>query len=115
MSSKQTASNHVIIGKGPGSSVQVNPRRQKSQFVNKSERPVTGIFVSRFKPRMTSSQVDNYVRLHFGVNVRSEKLQTKYKSYSSFYIRADRKLRNVFLNPQAESIWSSGLLVKPYS
>ena len=113
---KQSLTNQFIIGKGPGTSVQAHSQRQKTHVAKDSDiKPVTGIFVSRFKPHMTSSQVDNYVRLHFGVHVRSEKLQTRYKSYSSFYIRADRKLRELFLKAQAESIWSSGLLVKPYS
>jgi hypothetical protein len=105
----------VIIGKGPISSVQAECFRQKESSDRDTNKIVTGVFVSRFKPQMTAAQVDRYVQLHFGENVKSEKLRTRFNTYSSFYIRADRKLRELFLNSQAEQIWSSGLLVKPFS
>ena len=41
---------------------------------NKSlaDKEVIGIFVNGFKPKMTINQVDSYIRLHFGVDLRSE-------------------------------------------
>jgi hypothetical protein len=107
--------NQVLIGKGPSSSVQAEFYKQKDVSDCSTDNTVTGVFVSRFKPQMTAARLDQYVRLHFGVNVKSEKLRTRFNSYSSFYIRADRKLREVLLNSQAEHIWSRGLLVRPYS
>ena len=104
----------VRIGKGPTSSLQADTQARTHFPRNDTTKEVTGIFMTRFKPKITANQVDNYINLNFGVEVKSEKTRTRYDTYSSFYIRADRPLRDMFLNQQGVQIWSSGLLVKPY-
>ena len=43
--------------------------------VMEADDEVTVIFMSRFKHIITANQVDNYTRLHFGVDVRSEHIK----------------------------------------
>jgi hypothetical protein len=99
----------VTLGTGsaPGLRVVSNPKSVKGTD-NKS---CTGVFITKFIPSTTSNQLESYVKSEMGVHVRAEKLQTKYDSYSSFYIRCSGQLRTSLLDGRN---WPTGSLVKPY-
>ena len=67
--------------KGPTFSLQAETLARTHFPRKNTTTEVTGIFVIRFKPKITANQVDNYIQLHFGVEVKSEKLRTKYDTY----------------------------------
>ena len=84
-----------------------NPRKDSGAQRN---RTVTGVFITRLSPRLTSRQIENFIKRETGLKVRPEKLETKYNSYSSFYIPGDSQIRSMLLNG---SLWPSGALLKP--
>ena len=100
----------IVIGSGGTTNL-----RAASQWISKSsasmQKLCTGVFVTRLQPRCTQAQVSAHVYEVSGMRIRPEKLQTKYDTYSSFYIRCDKALRNTLL--QAVS-WPSGVMVKPF-
>ncbi len=85
-----------------------NPRQDSGLQRN---RTITGVFITRLTPRLTSRQIENYIKRETGLKVRPEKLETKYDSYSSFYIPANSQVRSMLLDG---SLWPSGALLKPF-
>ena len=85
-----------------------NPRKDGGPQRNRS---VTGVFITRLNPRLTSRQIESFIKRETGLKVRPEKLETKYDSYSSFYIPGDSQLRSMLLDA---SLWPSGALLKPF-
>ena len=82
-------------------------RRPHSQ----PNRSVTGVFVTQLDPKTSPHRLSDFIRRETGISVRPEKLNTKYNSYGSFYIPADRVAREVLLNP---ALWPRGSKIKPF-
>ena len=103
----------VIFGTGLSVGIKAasyNKDRHETEATH-SNRTVTGVFVTRLSPRTTSGQIEKFVKRETGLCVRAEQLETRYNTYSSFYIPCDRNIRNTLLNA---SIWSEGILLKPF-
>jgi hypothetical protein len=50
--------------------------------------------------------------LHTGLVIRAERLRSKYPDdYSSFYIRGDRKTRDMLIDAE---LWPQRSLIKPF-
>lgn len=106
----------VVHGMGKYATVQTQPRSQRKMKPrddtnSHSNRTVIGLFISRLPQRMTARQMELRIRREARVNVRVEKLQTRYPTYSSFFIRCDSHVRRSLSDP---SIWPQGALVKPF-
>ena len=103
----------VVFGKGHSGSLHVvqPARSQGSGSQTKPNRQCTGIFVSRFSPHTTTSQIQQHVRRETGMSVWAEKLETRFNTYSSFFIRSDRRLRDQLMLPD---IWPEGFFLTNY-
>ncbi len=103
----------VIIGKGHSSSLKVAQRdRNNNRPADDSarvNRQCTGLFVSRLSPRTTINNIQQHVRRETGLSIRAEKLDTRFGSYSSFFIRGDRRLRDQLMSAH---IWPEGTFIK---
>ena len=69
------------------------------------------IILSRLAPRSTAKQIQLHVKRETGLDVRVEKLQTKFDTYCSFYIPAGHQIRAKLLSADS---WPEGTLVKPF-
>ena len=73
---------------------------------------VTGVFISRLHPHTTQRDIESCVKSHTGISISAVKLRVKYPdSYSSFYIRGDRKIQRLLLDTD---LWPRYALVKPF-
>lgn len=103
--SKTSARDLVIHGKGePSLSM---PARTNKQ--SKPNRTCTGLFVTRLQRRTTPEQLERQLYLASGYKIKAEKLETRHDSYSSFYIRADRTLRDALMDPD---VWPANSMVR---
>ena len=109
---QQRKSNDVIYATGSTMDIKAahgsNPRKDSGPHRN---RTVTGVFITRLNPRLTSRQIESFIKRETGLKVRPEKLETKFDSYSSFYIPGDGHIRSMLLDG---SLWPSGALLKPF-
>lgn len=105
-----TPRNQVVIGSGK-TSMRLKSAPNHHNQVSTQSRQCTGIFVTRLDPNSTVAKVGIHIRNATGVFVKPEKLQTKYNTYASFYIRCDSKLRNSLMDA---TMWPSGTLVKQF-
>jgi hypothetical protein len=103
----------VIFGTGLASGVKASQVDSKSNTQKQPgpNRTVTGVFVTRLNPRTTTRQLEAHVQKSTGQTVTAEKLLTRYETYSSFYIRADRRMRDTLLDA---SVWPKGCLIKQF-
>jgi len=102
---KTSARDVVVYGKGASSlSMKTGPGRQ-----NRPNRVCTGLFVTRLHRRITPAQLDKHVHLASGYTIKAEKLETKHDSYSSFFVRAFRSLRDALMDPD---IWPTNSMVR---
>ena len=100
----------IVIGGNIKSSVKaVTSSRCKS--TQQTDRVEKGIFVSRVKPRTSARDIQQLVCDETGLSVKAEKLKTRYKSYSSFFIPCDKRITRRLLD---KSVWPTGALVKVY-
>jgi hypothetical protein len=99
----------IVLGKGHISSLRVVQRERKSTTSSSRARQCTGVFVSRFAPRTSSNQIQQHIRHETGLSIRAEKLDTRYNSYSSFYIPGDRRTRDQLMT---SDLWPVGTLIK---
>ena len=72
-------------------------------------RTCTGLFVTRLHAKTKEAELEKYIWLNSGYNIKAEQLQTRYNTYSSFGIRADKKLRDALMDPD---IWPPKSMVK---
>ena len=72
-------------------------------------RTCTGLFVTRLHAKTKEAELEKYIWLNSGYNIKAEQLQTRYNTYSSFFIRADKKLRDALMDPD---IWPPKSMVK---
>ena len=70
-----------------------------------------GVFVTRLDPKTSEAQINRHVLQELSLRIRAERLDTKYNSYSSFFIRCDGKVRRQLLDADR---WPQKVLVKPY-
>lgn len=91
----------------PAKSSKERPQTHSSQ----SNRMITGVFVTQLDPKTSPMRLKDFIRRETGLHVRPEKLNTKYSTYGSFYIPADRSARDTLLNA---SLWPRGCKLKPF-
>ena len=119
---------HIVRGNGHSSVIRAAQqqshklgRSYRDAVLSRAERPrsdpyetgktATGIFITRLEPKTTAAHVAVQVRKESGLTVRPEKLATRHASYSSFYIRGNRRCQAQLLNAD---LWPKGALVKPF-
>ena len=78
---------------------------------NQRRTVVTGVFITRLDPKSSVSQVQALVKRETGLTVKAEKLHAKYGTYSSFYIRSDRRIQDKLL---CGEMWPKGTLLKRF-
>jgi hypothetical protein len=81
------------------------------QGIEKHNKTCIGVFVSRLTPKTTTQQIDRHLLKELSINVKSEKLKTKYNTYSSFLIRCDGADRSRLLDTE---MWPVNVLIKPF-
>ena len=101
----QTGPKNIVYGSGNANGI-----RAASKPTSQS-RSYTGIFLTRLHASCCAKDIDAHVKKETGVSVNSEKLKTKYETYSSFYIRCDGRAKNALMDGQ---VWPTGVLIKPY-
>jgi hypothetical protein len=103
----------IIHGTGSGTGLRAvshksGPLTSRTEPVR---RVITGVFVTRLEPKSTVYQVQALVKRETGMEVRPEKLQAKYGTYASFYIRGDKRLQDRLL---CAEMWPKGTLLKRF-
>ena len=102
--------NEVIRGKGRYDQ-KIKPaskHRDREEYANRS---ITGTFISRLSPKASAADIAVFVHRETGLTVRPERLQTKYQSYSSFFIRGNNRQRRTLMS---EHLWPRGIIVKAF-
>ena len=85
----------IVVGKGENTGLKAASQPWHPQQKSAGSIQVTGVFLSRFDPKTTCKDVERHVVLHIWMSVTAQKLAVKYPdSYSSFYIRGDKRVRN---------------------
>ena len=102
---------NVMVGCGTAPGLQVARRGGFRNQNSGNNRQCTGIFVTNLHPKTTSQQLDTFIRRETGLKMVSEKLQTRFSTYSSFYIRSDQRNRSMLMDPY---LWPEDCKVKPY-
>ena len=97
----------VILGNGPATDL----RAVSGNYSNHRNKICTGVFLSRLLPRTSPQTVQKHILTESGERLRVEKLNTRFDTYSSFFIRCEKPVRDRILNPY---IWPKGSLVKLY-
>ena len=96
------------LSTAPGLRAVTNHSQKTAMPMN---RTCTGILVTRLKPHTTSSNVEAFLRQELGLSVKAEKLQTRYNTYSSFYIACSGHIRAKLIDG---TVWPIGSLIKPF-
>ena len=100
----------IIVGTGHSGGLKVvQPRRQLDS--ERQSRRITDVFLSRLGPSTSCAQIATQVRRETGLNVNPKKIKSKYDSYSSFYIRAERRDTSILMDG---NIWPTGTLAKSF-
>ena len=89
----------ITIGSGPGSSLRAVVPPSQKQHPTPSNRHCTGLFISRLEPQCSAKQLQTYIWKQAGHRVRTEKIKTRYDTYSSFYIPCERRVREDLHDP----------------
>ena len=84
---------------------------RKNNHGKQHHRQCTGIFVSRASPKTMPKDIEKQVALITGHHLKCVKLNTKYETYSSFYIPCSSSVRQDLLN---ENVWPKGIFVKRF-
>ena len=100
--------NNVIIGKGESTGIRAINNRTRLNHANKN---ITGTFISRLDPKITSRDLAIHIHREFGLTVRPEKLFNRSGLCSSFYIPGNRAQRQSLMNAD---MWPKGTLLKPF-
>ena len=108
---KHASYRDVLIGRGLEGSLKPAPAQRYGTPVAAGNPIVTGIFITRLDQRTTPRMLQMHIKAETGLSVRAEKLRTKYSTYSSYYIRCDKKVRQDLLSPY---IWPKGILFKEF-
>jgi len=75
-------------------------------------RTITGVFISRLHKRTSPENIAKHIRQEINMTVNPEKLQTKFDTYSSFYIRCQSATQRRTL--MDTNLWPNGSLIKPF-
>lgn len=67
------------------------------------------IFVSRFTPEITESNISTYVQENFNILAKVTKVKTRYDTYSSFHVNCQCEDPEVLIKPD---MWPDGTLIK---
>jgi hypothetical protein len=111
MSYTRSSKENIIIGSGPATSLRAATHNSKSDQQSNPNRSCSGIFLSRLHPRTTIKQIETHLHTITGNKLYVMKIETRFDTYASFFIRADRHVRNTLLDP---CVWPNGSLVKLY-
>ena len=102
----------VVFGTGIATDIRaVRGRREQQSGEQRKARSVTGVFITRLDPRLSAIKLGSFIRRETGLTVRPQKLDTKYQTYSSYYIPSNGHMRQTLMDP---SLWPSGTLLKPF-
>lgn len=114
---RHTNTSDIVIGSGAHSLkaaqsvTSYSGSRTHKDMETRQPKQCTGVFVSRLKPKTSCDNVASHVWSVAGHRVDVEKLQTRYQSYTSFYVKCSRHIRMDLLNGE---LWPSGALIKPF-
>ena len=113
---KQNENDGYCIGSGTFSGLKaVNPYHKYGDNTQNQRHQTSkiclGVFISRMAPKTSADVIDEHVYWDLGHKVRCEKLDTKYNTYTSFFIRCDGRLKSQLLDARN---WPKNALVKPF-
>ena len=101
----------VVFGSGHSNVLKAALKTTRQNNSNSNNRECIGVFLSRFAPKTTVKAIAQHISSETGLTVQPEKLITRYSSYSSFFIRANKQVRATLLYPD---LWPTRTLLKPY-
>ena len=99
----------LVIGRGSAPGLQAARRQQGRP--SQPNRVCSGVFVTNLSANTSALQVERYLKRETSYNVQVEKLDTRYNTYSSFYIRCKDPLRRQLLCPD---VWPQDVKAKLY-
>ena len=76
-----------------------------------SQGQYVSLFISRLKPETSVKSVTDYIKSSFQVDMKCEKLKTKYEGYSSFKVEGLCDDRSIFFNAEK---WPKSTLVRRF-
>ena len=93
-----------------GSAVDIRGLRAVTR--NQYMRPnVPSVFVSRLHPRTSEEDIARHIREKTGLRLKVQRLQTKYRYYSSFHLAVEKSLMSRLF---VSRLWPQDTLVKEY-
>ena len=107
-SHRQQSNNYVIFGKGKSTGIRAINSRSNQSNGNKT---ITGTFISRLDPKITSKDLALHIHREFGLTVRPEKVTNRSGLCSLFYIPGNQVLRQKLMDAD---MWPEGTLIKPF-
>ena len=95
------------------SAIQGNRSSGQLQVVqkNRTKKNGTGVFISRLSPQTKTHDIETYIHDLASSNVKVEKINTKFDTYSSFVIKCEHETRVKLLKPD---VWEEGILIRGY-
>ena len=101
----------VIVGRGQSTTIRASNHKPSNSKTPNPNRQCIGVFVTRLMPKISVKQIEQFIHVSTGLKVSPEKLETRYNSYASFFIRAEHKVRRVLLDAD---LWPAGAMLKPF-
>ena len=97
----------TVIGSAKSTTLTIRSSQRARSTAADNDR--CGLFITRFHANTSEAELNEYVRKIAGCRVRTQKLKTKFNTYSSFYIPLSRVSWCILLEA---SIWPQGVLIK---
>ena len=97
----------TVIGSAKSTALTIRASQRARSTAADNDR--CGLFITRLHANTSEAELNEYVRNITGCRVRTQKLKTKFNSYSSFYIPLARGSWGILLEA---SIWPQGVLIK---
>ena len=101
--------NDMVIGSAKSTTLTIRASQRARSTVADNDR--CGLFITRLHANTSEGELNEYVRKIAGCRVRTQKLKTKFNTYSSFYIPLARGSWGILLRA---SIWPQGVLIKEF-
>ena len=101
--------NDMVSGSAKPTTLTIRASQRARSTVADNDR--CGLFITRLHANTSEAELNEYVRKIVGCRVRTQKLKTKFNTYSSFYIPLARGSWGILLEA---SIWPQGVLIKEF-
>ena len=99
----------TVIGSAKSTALTIRASQRARSTAADNDR--CGLFITRLHANTSEAELNEYVRKIAGSRVRTQKLKTKFNTYSSFYTPLARGSWGILIEA---SIWPQGVLIKEF-